>query len=280
MNSPAQVLTHLSASGEKKVSRTFSQTLILAILAGVYIGFASHLATVAGTGTTEWTGAKNILVGSVFSIGLILVLIPGAELFTGNNLIVIAVLQKKATWHELAKNWIIVYAGNLIGALGLAFLLVFGTESLSGEAGRRAIDIAALKAHLNPLQAFTRGIGANWLVCLAIWMAFTAQDITGKILGMFFPVMAFVAMGFEHSVANMYMIPVGALLQLQPDVIPLFAAGDIVKNLVWVTAGNIVGGSIFVGGIYWYLYAPQAQKLSVGETNRNQGGGNEDRAIS
>lgn len=263
MNSPDQVLTHLCTSGEKKLSRTVFQTLILAILAGVYIGFASHLATVAGTGSTEWPGAKNILVGSVFSLGLMLVLIPGAELFTGNNLIVISVLQKKATWGSMTRNWIIVYAGNLIGSLALALLLVFGTESLTGEVGQRALHIASSKAQLSPLQAFTRGIGANWLVCLAIWMAFSAQDTAGKILGMFFPVMAFVAMGFEHSVANMYMIPAGALLQLISDAAPQFSTVDIIRNIVWVTMGNIIGGGFFVGGVYWFLYAPKTQRRSA-----------------
>ncbi len=265
---PEQVMASLSAAGEKKTSRRLVETLLHAFLAGVYIAFASHLATVAGTGEFQWYGAQKILMGAVFSVGLILVVIPGAELFTGNILIIIPVLEKKTGLLSMVRNWILVWVGNLAGGLFLASLMVYGAHLVSGAVGETAVHIAAAKASLNPLEAFTRGIGANWLVCLGVWMGASAKDQSGKILGIFFPVMAFVAMGFEHAIANMYFLPAGAMMLHLPGNGELLAAygdilsmGHILRNLVWSTFGNIVGGGVFVGTIYWYLYTKKVEKV-------------------
>ena len=252
---PLEVMRSLSDSGVKKVTRPLYKTLILAILAGVYIGFAGQLAMVAGTGEIAWSGAKKILMGSVFSLGLMLVMIPGADLFTGNTLITIPLLEKKTRLSQLLMNWAVVYGGNFLGSFLLTLLLVYPGNMLSGEVGQTVVQVASGKASLTWAEALARGIGANWLVCLAVWFALSSDSLEGKILGIFFPVMGFVAMGFEHSVANMYILTAGRLalpsLSLPAGLIPW---EGIATNLIFSTIGNIIGGGLFVGGIYWYLY--------------------------
>ena len=252
---PPEVMRALSVSGMKKVTRPLHRTLILAVLAGIYIGLAGQLAMVAGTGDIAWSGAKKILMGSVFSLGLMLVMIPGADLFTGNTLLTIPLLEKKTRLSQLLKNWAVVYGGNFLGSVLLTLLLVYPADMLSGEVGLTLVKAASGKASLSWAEALARGIGANWLVCLAVWFALSSDSLEGKILGIFFPVMAFVALGFEHSVANMFLLSAGRLalplLSLPDEMIPL---SGIATNLVFSTIGNIIGGGLFVGGVYWYLY--------------------------
>ncbi len=261
--------------GEAKAKLRNLDLIVLGVLAGVYIGLAAHLATVILTGDCAYIGFKKFLAGAVFSVGLMLVVIPGAELFTGNNLMSAALLSKRIGWSGMLRNWVIVYFANFIGALALAFLIACGTGLLAGDFGGVALRIAHAKLTATPggidhwVAYFSRAILCNWLVCLAVMMAVAADSVSGKVWGIFFPIMAFVAAGFEHSVANMYFIPAaifastfdGAVVAsgLSPAALEsLTWAGMWSRNLIPVTLGNIVGGAIFTAAAYWYLHKPKA----------------------
>ena len=265
---PADLSKAFVGISEKKASIPAAKMLVLGILAGVYIGFAAHVATTIATGPEDWFGVKKFLIGAVFSCGLMLVIIPGSELWTGNNLMVIGLLDKKIGFGGLMKNWGLVYLGNLIGSLLLAFIIAQSSGLLAGNIGATAIKIAAGKVSVSTIgdmshnyAFFFRAVGCNWLVCLAVMMAISAQDIAGKVLAIFFPIMAFVAAGFEHCIANMYFIPLAILAAADPAL--LQAAGvaadgldgaGMVRNLVPVTLGNIVGGGVFVALTYYVVY--------------------------
>ena len=260
--SSSEITSALRETGIKKASRPLGRMVVLAILAGAYIGLAAHFATVAGWGEVPWTGARKLLMGAAFSLGLMLVMIPGAELFTGNTLMVVSLMDRRISLSGMLKNWLVVYLGNLLGGLAVAAWMIFGTGLVSGSLAEWAVSIAAGKTALSGAEVFFRGIGANWLVCLAVMMGMASRDLAGRILGIFFPIMAFVAMGFEHSVANMYFLPAGLMLLTQPEnavLAELFGQGLTVGasllNLFWATLGYIVGGGLFVGMAYWYLEA-------------------------
>ncbi|MGB9823814.1 MAG: formate/nitrite transporter family protein [Candidatus Hydrothermia bacterium] len=257
----------------KKVQASFWRLLVLGILAGVYIGFGAELSTLVGHDLSKFLGVgfARFLQGAVFSVGLMLVVIAGAELFTGNNLIMLSVLDGKATVGRLLYNWVVVYIANLLGSL-LLVVLMYWTElwKMNGNlVGAYALNIANTKVNLPFLVAFSRGILCNWLVCLAVWMALASRDIIGKIFAIFFPIMAFVASGFEHSIANMYFIPMGLFLKGVQDVVAAAGNPDLsnltwygffVKNLIPVTLGNIVGGAGFVATLYWLVYVHMPKK--------------------
>ena len=258
--------------GESKAKLPLGRMFILGILAGVYIGFGAHLATTAATGEYAALGVKQLLVGAAFTVGLMLVVIPGAELFTGNNLMTVALCSGRIGMGGLLRNWVIVYIGNVVGSVMLAFFVAHSSGLLAGPVGGTAIKIAATKAGSASIEGlnhnyafFFRAIGCNWLVCLAVVMAMAARDIPGKILGIFFPIMAFVASGFEHCVANMYFIPAGIFAKgfeaartasgLAPDQLAALNWTSMwTQNLISVTLGNIVGGAIFVGAAYFYAH--------------------------
>jgi formate/nitrite transporter len=266
-NSPQTIAETLARTvGVKKATSPWLSVLVLGILAGAYIGFGALLATTVtfdlaakvGLGLTKMVG------GAVFSVGLMLVVIAGAELFTGNNLMISSVMTKKITFGTMMKRWALVYVANLIGALVLV-LLFYGSglwKTGNGALGAAAVATACNKVALSFGEALLRAIGCNWLVCLAVWMALAARQTVGKIFAIFFPIMAFVAIGFEHSVANMYFIPVGILLKdwagvavpaaMDPNV--LGWGSFLLNNLVPVTIGNIIGGGVFVGMSYWSAY--------------------------
>jgi len=272
---PVELANTFVSVGEKKACLPIGKMFLLAILAGIYIGFGAHLATTVSTGDYAF-GIKKLLAGAVFSVGLMLVVIPGAELFTGNNLMTVALCHGRIRFGGLFRNWAVVYTGNLVGSVFLAIIIAAGTGLLSGAVGGTAINIAAGKVsdtpigHLNPTLAFfLRGIACNMLVCLAVMMAIAAKDIAGKVLGIFFPIMAFVASGFEHSIANMYFIPAGIFAKNFPAAVE--ASGKTAEqlsginwvsmwtnNLIAVTAGNIVGGAIFVGVVYFFAHVRQS----------------------
>jgi len=220
---PKELAVSLVAWGEAKKRLSVLQLLVLGFLAGVFIGFAAHLATVVGSGDFAWLGLKKFFVGAVFSVGLMLVIIPGSELWTGNTLMTAAFLEKKLSFGQMLRNWFWVYLGNLIGAVFLAWMIAGQTGLLDGVFGGTAIQIASAKVshevvgHSHNLAYFFRAIGCNWLVCLAVLMAMSARDIGGKVLGIFFPIMAFVASGFEHAIANMYFIPAGIFAKAIPS---------------------------------------------------------------
>ena len=258
----AQMVTN--AVGVKKATSSVLNVVVLGVLAGVYIGFGAALATLVGHDAARHVGVgiAQILVGSVFSVGLILVVIAGAELFTGNNLMIASVLGKEYGPKRLLGRWGLVYLANFAGSILLAFIMYQSGlwKMASSAVGAKAIAIANAKVNLSFGEAFFRGIGCNWLVCLAVWMALSAKDVAGKILAIFFPIMAFVALGYEHCVANMYFIPIGLFLKGTAaaggfaSLSSLTWGNFLAANLVPVTLGNIVGGGLFVGSVYWLVY--------------------------
>ena len=273
---PADLSKAFVGISEKKVSIPAAKMLMLGILAGVFIGFAAHLATVIATGSCDWIGAKKFLIGAVFSCGLMLVIIPGSELWTGNNLMVIGLLDRKISLGGMMKNWGLVFLGNFIGSIFLAFIIAKSSGLLAEDFGATAIKIASGKVNSGPFgdmshnyAYFFRAVGCNWMVCLAVMMAVSAQDIAGKVLGIFFPIMAFVAAGFEHCIANMYFIPAGIFAKNFPGAVEKSGvSAEALANLNWttmwtqnlgvVTLGNLVGGAVFTGAVYWWLYVKKS----------------------
>ncbi len=245
--SPPEVSQELVRIGTKKAEAEGLELFLFGILAGIYIGFGAQTALSVTSGGTLDPGIARILSGSVFSLGLMLVLIPGAELFTGNILMSIGILRGSYNILKLLRNWLIVYAGNLIGSILLAWLvdqtglLGHGPESFT-PVGVAAVSVAGNKMALGWVASLTRGILCNILVCLAVILCISSLTVSGKILGIYFPIMAFVASGYEHSIANMYFIPLG-----------LMAEGSFLNkfllmwnNLIPVTIGNVIGGLILV----------------------------------
>ena len=261
----------------KKTTNTWFKLLVLGILAGAYIGFGGELSNMIGHDAAKFVGVgmAAFIKGAVFSVGLMLVVIAGAELFTGNTLITMSVLDGKSKFGGLLYNWSIVYVANFIGSVLVAYIM-FGTGLLEGgnvAVGASALKTAAAKTGLDFGPAFFRGIMCNWLVCLAVWMALTSRNTIGKVWAIFFPIMAFVASGFEHSVANMYFIPVGILLKGVSEVVAASGLGAdalanvglygfFVRNLIPVTLGNIVGGGFFVATLYWLAYVRKPKKAA------------------
>lgn len=271
--SPPQIAKATVAAGVKKTKLSPINMLILGFLAGAFIAFAaegSNMAAFNLFADASTYGLGKALAGSIFGTGLMLVIIAGGELFTGNNLIVLSVLEKQASWLDMLKNWFFVYMGNFIGSLFIAALMVYSGQfaSSAGALGGMTIKIAAYKVGLSFSEAFILGFLCNWLVCLAVWMAYGAKNITGKIFAIFFPIWLFVTSGFEHSIANMYYVPAGILAkgnQLYSDAALAMGVSAekltqlnwqtfITNNLVPVTLGNIVGGGILVGMVYWWVY--------------------------
>lgn len=266
-NSPGEIAQSVVGMGEKKVGLSFTTMLVLGLLAGAYIAFGAQLATMV---THDLAGKLGVgfakfLGGSVFSVGLMLVVIGGAELFTGNNLIITGVLARTVGLKGMFRNWGVVYIANFIGSILLVFIIFYSGlwKTNNFGVGTKALLIANSKVNLSFLEALCRGIACNWLVCLAVWLALAGKDIVSKILGIYFPIMAFVASGFEHSIANMYFIPMGMFLKGVPEVMTavgnisvqnLTWYGFLVKNLVPVTIGNIIGGAFFTGTLYWFTY--------------------------
>lgn len=268
-----------------KCTITWDKLLILGFLAGAYIAFGALLSEIvagglgaSGTitladGTVEKIalsgGIQKFAAGAVFPVGLMLVVIAGSELFTGNCMFApISVLNKEATWGGLAINWTLVYIGNFIGSIFVAFFLAYKTGLFTQPAWVTwATTVANGKCTLDFTTAFLRGIGCNWLVCLAVWLAISADDVIGKIFSCWFPIMAFVTIGFEHSVANMFFIPLGIFVANDAGIMtaahvtaPAALLGStgwynfFITNLIPVTLGNIVGGMIFVACLYWWVY--------------------------
>jgi formate/nitrite transporter len=268
---PRDMARKASELGVVKANMGWKNLLMLSILAGAFISLGAIFSTVVSSSGPESVpyGWSRLAGGVVFCLGLILVVIAGAELFTGNNLIVMAWASKTVSTRLLLRNWLIVYAGNFVGAVTTAVFMLFTRQYLfaKGSVGLTILDIAHQKCSLHFVEAFALGVFCNALVCLAVWLCFACVTTTDKILAILFPVTAFVTCGFEHCVANMYFIPMGLLVKAfsGPDFWGLIhlTAGDfgaltpmnfLVKNLVPVTAGNIFGGSFMVGIVYWVVY--------------------------
>ena len=258
--------------GVRKAEARKLELIVLAIMAGAFIALGAVFATIVAAGTSaDWPfGVTRLLVGIVFSLGLILVVVGGAELFTGNNLIAMAWASGKVTSRALLRNWGIVYVGNFVGAVGIALLVFISRQYMfgGGAVGVTALSIANGKVHLDFVQALVLGILCNVLVCMAVWLTFSARSTTDKIVAILFPIAGFVAAGFEHSVANMYFVPIGLLIK---DLDPAFAAASgldlsgltwsafIFNNLIPVTIGNIIGGTLMVAGVYWAVFLKRDQ---------------------
>lgn len=249
-NNPEIVVRRIEAAGLTKAQLGVLPTLTLAVMAGAFISFGAMLFTLVAAGSGLGMGTERLVGGIAFSFGLILIVMSGAELFTGNNLIVMAWTDRKVTTAAVMRNWTLVYAGNLVGALATATCVYLsGTLSMGdGALSREIVAIAREKVALPLDQALIRGVLCNGLVCLAVWFSFAARNISGKVLVIIIPISAFVALGFEHSIANMYFIPVAMFLDSSITI------GHLVGNLVPVTVGNIIGGCVLVGLVYWIVY--------------------------
>jgi formate/nitrite transporter len=270
---PSEITGIMIENAIKKVSMSVRNMLLLGFLGGAFIALASEGSNMAAfnlLAKPETYGLGKALAGSVFGTGLMLVMVAGAELFTGNTMILAGVLDRKVQVGAMLKNWIVVYLGNFIGSVFIAYMMTRTGLYDSGACmlGGMTIKIAAYKVGLTFAQAFLLGIMCNWLVCLAVWMATGAKDITGKLFAIFFPIWLFITSGFEHSVANMYYIPAGILAKANPSwveaALSLGVTPEKLNHLNWgsfltgnllpVTLGNIVGGGILVAGIYWLAY--------------------------
>ena len=250
---PTQIADLMEATGVAKARLPIAQLLVLAALAGAFIAFGAVAYTAVMTGADAAFGPARFLGGIVFSIGLILVIVGGAELFTGNALMVMAAVDGLITPADLMRNWVIVYIGNFVGAGGIA-VAVYMSGILDGPVGDTAVSIAEGKAALQWHEAFVRGILCNMLVCLAVWLALAARTVVGKILAIIWPIAVFVLLGLEHSVANMYLIPQGMLVGANVD------ASSFASNLLFVTLGNIIGGAGGVALSYRLAYGSKAGK--------------------
>ena len=250
---PAEIATLAKTVGTQKAQLPFISMATLAVLAGVFIGLGAAAYTVTMTGADPGFGPHRILGGIVFSLGLVLVIVGGAELFTGNALMVMAAVDRKITLVDLFRNWLFVYIGNFAGALALAYC--FHLSGLfGGAAGQTAAEIASAKVALGPVEMFMRGLLCNVLVCLAVWLTLAARSVTGKILAILWPISSFVALGLEHSVANMYLIPQGMLAGAPVSGV------EFLNNLTYVTMGNIIGGAGGVALAYRLAYGGQQAK--------------------
>jgi formate/nitrite transporter len=258
--SPAEIAQRIESAGVAKAGLATIPTLVLAVLAGAFIAFGAMLYVVVTTNSGLGFGPERLLGGLAFSLGLILVLVGGAELFTGNSLIVFAWADGKITGARLLRNWGLVYSGNFVGATATALAVhLSGIHGLTdGAVAGTVMGIAEAKLALTPIEAFVRGILCNVLVCLAVWLCFGARTVSGKILAIVFPISGFVALGFEHSVANMYMIPAGWLAGSE-----LVTLGGYAANILVVTIGNVIGGGVLVALVYWLVYGKGSQPAAM-----------------
>lgn len=251
---PAEIARRIEDAGVDKAGLPLLSLCTLGMLAGFFIALGAMFYLSVLAGADAGYGPVRLAAGVAFSLGLILVIVGGAELFTGNALIVMAWVDGLVTLSALLRNWGIVYVANLAGA-GLAVILAVGAGLHEEPIGRVAIAAAAKKVALSNVELFARGILCNALVCLAVWLSFAARDIAGKLCAIIVPIAAFVALGFEHSIANMFLLPfvkvAGATLALS----------DILRNLAWVTLGNVIGGGGGVAMTYWAAYRTKTNQV-------------------
>lgn len=279
---PAEMATRAEYLGARKAEMPFIKMFSLAVLAGAFISLGAIFATTVSAGSMAINtpdgaaafstglpfGVTRLLAGLVFCLGLILVVVGGAELFTGNNLIVMAWANGKVTFGAMMRNWVIVYFGNFVGAFGTALLMFFTKQYTFGKdaIGIAALNTGVAKCSLGFVQAIALGILCNALVCLAVWLTYSARSTTDKILAIIFPITAFVAAGFEHSIANMYFVPYALLVKMGDadfmgrvaekiaNLDKLTWGNFFVNNLIPVTIGNIIGGAVLVAAVYWSIF--------------------------
>jgi formate transporter len=259
--SPAEIKEAVEKVGVKKANLPFLASFMLAVVAGGGVGFGALYYTIVASDPALSFAVTRVVGGLVFTLGLALVLVGGAELFTGNNLIVIAWASGRVSTHTMLRNWTIVWFGNFVGALGLIVLVFFShhLDMNDGRIGVSVLNTAAGKIRPDVVTLFFKGVLCNVLVCAAVWLAYAGRSVTDKIVAVILPISAFIAAGFEHCVANMYFLPLAWLLIQSGHVPANFDASPvtitgIIHNLVPVTLGNIVGGAGFVGAVYWAIY--------------------------
>jgi formate/nitrite transporter len=249
---PHEIARKVERLGIAKAHADTLTLLVLAVLAGAFISLGALFFTVVVTESHLGFGPTRFLGGMAFCLGLILVVVAGAELFTGNNLIAMAWASRRIRTRAVMRNWLLAYVGNVVGCLGTVLLVVWSDIASLGDGavGETAVRIARSKADLSLGEAFARGILCNALVCLAVWLAIGARSVTDKILAIVFPITAFVAIGFEHSIANWFFLPFGLAVD-GSGAVSVLGAG---KNILAVTAGNLAGGTLLVAGVYWVAY--------------------------
>jgi formate transporter len=257
--SPAEIAAMVDEIGVKKATMPLLPLVMLGFLAGAFIGLGAMLFVLIKSDSTLSFASTQLLGGLAFCLGLILVIVAGAELFTGNNLIVMAWADNKISLYGLLRNWTVVCIANLFGAAGMATLIFLSGHVLmnDGAIAEQYLNIAVSKSTLTNTEALFRGILCNILVCIAVWMAIAGKTVTDKVVAIIFPITAFVAAGFEHSVANMYFYPMALLIQhfsildITGSIITFW---DFFRNILFVIIGNIIGGSVFVGWVYHVIY--------------------------
>lgn len=268
-SSPSEIADSAISIGVRKANLSTSAKFLLGILAGAFIAFGSQAANLITHTMTDAASAK-FTAGLIFPAGLIMVIMAGAELFTGNCLMIISFAERRITFTKLLSSWLVVYVGNLFGSVIVAYLVsLSGQWNITGGLlGGLTLKTAAAKISLSFTEAVMLGVLCNWLVCLAVWMSFGAKDGISKAACIFFPIWVFIASGFEHSIANMYYIPAGILAKFNPlyvnkalalgasqaGIDSLNVLRMFTRNLIPVTIGNIIGGCIFVGLAYWFVY--------------------------
>lgn len=272
---PNEICDEVISTGIKKSKYSNKQVILLGLMAGGFIAIGAFSAALASHGVADY-GISKLIAGAIFPVGLMFVLICGADLFTGNCLMAVSLVEKKITFKSMLKNWSIVYLTNFIGTFIIAFL-IFNSGLLSTNSdklGAYAIKVAYNKSNLTFVKSLSSGILCNFVVCLAVWGAYAAKDMIGKIFIIWFPIMAFVVAGFEHSVANMYYFTIGMFAKTSPALVEAshFSAEQlshlnlrniIINNMIPVTIGNIIGGAVFVGLAYWAIYKQGANYSSV-----------------
>ncbi|MBN1200523.1 MAG: formate transporter FocA [Anaerolineae bacterium] len=273
---PPEMARRAELAGVAKTAMNAVTMFALAVLAGAFIALGAVFATTVTAGGGVPYGVSKLLGGMAFCLGLILVVVAGAELFTGNNLIVMAWASGKVSTRALLRNWVIVYLGNFAGSVGTVALVFLGEQYKAGggAVGQTALTIAAAKCDLGFVQAVALGMLCNGLVCLAVWLTFSARSTTDKILAIIFPITAFVAAGFEHSVANMYFIPKGLFIKYFDEAWADASGVAGLSKLTWdrflfnnllpVTIGNIIGGAVLVAAVYWFVYLRQDRQQRQG----------------
>lgn len=257
MHSPLEIAKNFIEIGYHKAKLSVMKLLILGFFAGFFVGFAGIGATTAGV-TIANPGLSKIVSALVFPAGLAMVLIAGGELFTGNHLMILSCLQKRISCIEMLRNWFFVYIGNLLGSVSVAALVVYGhtPSAFDGKLAESMVNIGLAKVSMSFSDAFIRGILCNMLVCLAVWMAFAAKKVSGKMMALYFPIFIFVLCGFEHCIANMYYIATGIFASAEYHMVKdgLNWSGFFLKNMLPVTLGNLVGGAGIIGFGYWSVY--------------------------
>ncbi len=257
---PQEIVKYAGKSAMVKGGYTTSKVLVLSFLAGAYIAMGSLLAIIAGYGfpgiAAENPAIIKLFMGAAFPVGLMLVVIAGGELFTGNTAYFITnTMCGRQPWSQMFRSWSLVWLGNFVGAVFFAYFFVHLTHSLSSEVWVEGVKSVAYSKVSNPFYVtFLKGIGANWLVCLAMWLGMSSKSTAGKIFGIWWPVMTFVAIGYEHSIANMFFIPIAMFEGADISIYQL-----LIVNLLPATLGNIVGGGFFVGMLYWYTYGDRKE---------------------